>query len=263
MPLNWKQDIREQSANALLLLDGCQLAWLAQNEPSRKFGLLLRENPHIAWFISHKMPELAPWVEKNLRMAESEPLLSDADRAAIVGDVMQFMEDWIVYVLAPEEYHCQPFVGWDERELTQLTDYSGKTVVDIGSGTGKQAFALAPLAKTVFCVEPVWNLRRYLKRRAETEGFRNVYVVDGVVESIPFPDGFADIVTSGHVVGDDVPRETAEMERITKSGGMVILCPGNNDVDNGIHQQLTAFGYASSSFLEPGDGYKRKYWKTV
>jgi ubiquinone/menaquinone biosynthesis C-methylase UbiE len=175
------------------------------------------------------------------------------------------MEDWIIYVTEPDDYHKQSFIAWDEEELTSLTDYTGKTVVDIGSGTGKQAFAVAPYAKTVYCVEPVWNLRRYLKKRAEKENISNIFVVDGIIQSIPFAENFADITISGHVVGEDIICETNEMERITKQSGMIILCPGNIDADNGIHQQLMEIGYNWSVFLEPGEdvgsGYKRKYWK--
>jgi hypothetical protein len=44
---------------------------------------------------------------------------------------------------------------------------------------------------------------------------------------------------------------------------MVILCPGNNDSDEGWHQFLVDQGFEWSRFEEPGDGIKRKYWKTV
>ncbi len=54
---------------------------------------------------------------------------------ALVGDVMESIEDWIIYVTTPDDYQNQPFVAWDEKELTDLADFRGKTVVDIGSGT--------------------------------------------------------------------------------------------------------------------------------
>jgi hypothetical protein len=53
------------------------------------------------------------------------------------------------------------------------------------------------------------------------------------------------------------------MARVTKPGGMVILCPGNNDRDNEAHDFLTSRGFAWSRFEEPGDGMKRKYWKVL
>ena len=72
--------------------------------------------------------------------------------------------------------------------------------------------------------------------------FSNVFVVDGVIEAIPFAADFADVTMSGHVVGDDVLRETREMERITKPDGRVILCPGNTDADNETHHLLLRLG---------------------
>ena len=79
---------------------------------------------------------------------------------------------------------------------------------------------------------------------------------------LPYPDGFAEIITSGHVFGDDMEREYEEMNRVLKKGGMLILIPGNNDVDNDVHKFLVNKGFSYQAFLEPGDGMKRKYWKT-
>lgn len=105
--------------------------------------------------------------------------------------LLRAYEDWIAYAVNPEIYHRQPFLQWDERELTGLCDFAGKRIVDVGSGTGKQAFAVAPLCKAVYCVEPAWSLRRYLRERAEREHVKNLYVADGLMESLPFEDGFA------------------------------------------------------------------------
>lgn len=56
------------------------------------------------------------------------------------------------------------------------------------------------------------------------------------------------------------------MLRVTKPGGMVILCPGNSDVDNDIHGFLASQGFQWARFEEPpggGGGMKRKYWKEI
>jgi SAM-dependent methyltransferase len=175
--------------------------------------------------------------------------------------VMEHLNDWIIYVVAPTIYDAQPFHAWDSNELLSLTDFSGKTVVDVGSGTGRQAFTVAPLAQTVFAVEPVGNLRRFMKERACNLGLTNVYPVDGLLEDIPFPDGFADVTMSGHAYGDDPARECQEMVRVTKPGGMVILCPGTGMREVTAHEYLVSQGFAWSVFEEPRDGLKRKYWK--
>lgn len=247
----------------MLLFEERQLLYLPENDMDRELALVFRTRPYIMWFVKNKAPELNKWVDDLMTKYKDEPIPDDME--TIEREVICSMEDWVIYVTTPDDYHNQPFVSWDERELTDLTDYSGKTVVDIGSGTGKQAFAVVNLAKYVYCVEPVYNLRKYLRNRAKKEGITNLYVVDGLLEDIPLNDGFADITMCGHVFGDFLETELFELERITKMGGLVILCPGNNDEDNNIHDFLMENGYMWSRFLEPGDvigsGYKRKYWK--
>jgi len=142
-----------------------------------------------------------------------------------------------------------------------LADFSSKTVIDVGSGTGRLTLTIATIAAIVFAVEPVANLRSYLKQKSLNQGVRNVYPVDGLITDIPFPDRFADITMGGHVFGDCPEAEYKELLRVTKPGGMIILCPGNSDKDNDLHNFLTAKGFNWSRFEEPRDGWKRKYWQ--
>ena len=177
--------------------------------------------------------------------------------------IMKIINDWLVYVVDPRVYDAQPFLKWDDQELTSLIDFNDKIVLDIGSGTGRLAFLAAQNAFTVYPVEPVANLRLYIKEKANDLGFNNIYPVDGLITDIPFHDNFADITLGGHVFGDLPHVERRELERVTKPGGMVILCPGNNDKDNQVHHLLEEHGYSWSRFEEPEDGWKRKYWKTI
>lgn len=147
MAIHWKKDIRRQSANTIMLLDEWHFHILSQSAPREDFALILKAYPHIAWYISHKMPELEAWINDLNKLVADKSLPKDMD--TLVGDVMESIEDWIIYVTTPDDYHRQSFVGWDENELITLTDYTNKIVVDIGSGTGKQAFAVAPYAETV------------------------------------------------------------------------------------------------------------------
>lgn len=136
-------------------------------------------------------------------------------------------------------------------------------MIDVGAGTGRLTLTVAPMAAHVFAVEPVSNLRIYLKAQATGKGLRNVFPVDGLITEIPFPDQFADITMGGHVFGDHPEEECRELLRVTKLGGMVILCPGNDDQDNTVHRFLVSQGFEWSRFEEPVDGTKRKYWKTM
>ncbi|MFW9842200.1 MAG: class I SAM-dependent methyltransferase [Candidatus Thorarchaeota archaeon] len=176
---------------------------------------------------------------------------------------MQSLNDFIVYIVDPAASDKLPFLKWDSEELLSLTDFFEKSVIDVRTGTGRLTFAVAAMASQVFAVEPVANLRAYLRERAEEQGLSNVYPVDGIKTQIPLPDRFADITMGGHVFGDQPEEEYRELVRVTKRGGMVILCPGNNDEDNSVHNFLVPNGFEWSRFEEPKDGMKRKYWTTV
>jgi SAM-dependent methyltransferase len=259
-PLNWKKDISDVPVEALLLLEDCHFGWLDNNFRRQEFAMVLRSKPYLAYFIRHKAPGKAAWVDGLLAEFSQEPLPDSETLRAMEGELVSAMEDWIIYVLEPETYQRQPFLTWDEKELTGMTDWAGKTVVDIGSGTGKQSFAVAPLCKSVYCVEPVYNLRKYLKNRAKREGVRNLYVTDGLMTELPFEDDFADVITSGHVYGDFPQAEVDEMMRVVKPGGMVILIPGNNDHESLSHMYLVDRGFAWARMEFPTEGFKRKYW---
>ena len=177
--------------------------------------------------------------------------------------ILNTINDLLVYVVDPTIYDAQPFLGWDSDELRKLTDFNGKIVIDIGSGTGRLVFVAAESASVVFAVELANNLRRYIKQKAQELKLPNVYPVDGLITDLPFPAGFSDITMGGHVFGENPGAEYAEMMRVTKSGGMLILCPGSSLTDTKAHEFLASHGFSWSVFEEPKDGMKRKYWKQV
>jgi SAM-dependent methyltransferase len=264
MPLDWI-DVRDVPFLALLLLERVQITWLPgwpAMEPA--MSVALAANPSVAWYMTHKCPEVADWVREETRqgerlLRENNPSAQQVRQAE--RDVLANLVDLLVYALDPAIYDAQPFTGWDTRELTGLVDFRGKTVIDVGAGTGKLAFTAAPLAKTVFAVEPVGSLRDYMRARAGQMGLTNFYAVDGLITRIPFPQDFADVVMAGHVLGDDPPAECAEMLRVTRPGGMLIFCPGCNETDPALMDFMTAQGFQHSLFEEPQEGMKVKFWK--
>ena len=267
MPLNWI-DTSQMSFNVLLLLERVQISWLPGSPPEKDIALALRANPVVAWFLRHKCPEVAPWLDR-LQTLDVGDVNDPQAVYAAEQSVLQTLNDWLVYVVDPSVYDAQPFLAWDSHELSDLVDFSGQIVLDIGAGTGRLAFVAAPTAQAVFCVEPVGNLRRYILQKAGNLGLKNVFAVDGLITQIPFPDSFAGVTMGGHVFGDFPEQECDELERVTRPGGMVILCPGSSDREtvlstvSDLHQVLVRRGYQWSRFEEPRDGWKRKYWKVI
>lgn len=258
MPMRW-MDVSSLSFKTLLLLERVQLSWFPGWAPERELAIALTANPCVEWYLRHKCPELAPWLDHV--MAQPVAARGRAVRDAEIA-VLRAMEDLVVYAVDPAVYDAQPFLGWDSAELTALADFAGQTVIDVGAGTGRLSLVAAERGATVFAVEPVANLRHYLRRKALDRGLPGVYPVDGLITDIPFPDGFAGIVMAGHVFGDALERENAELHRVARPGGLIILCPGSSESETATHEFLVAAGYAWSRFEEPRDGWKRKYWKT-
>jgi len=262
MPRAW-MDVSPLSFNSLLLLEQVQLSWLPGWVPESELQIALCANPVVEWYFRHKCPLLNEWLDQVLSSAEADsPLAPERVRQAEVG-VLEALTDLLVYAVDPAIYDAQPFLSWDSNEFLSLADFSDKTVIDVGAGTGRLSLPAAALARAVFAVEPVANLRQYLRRKARAVGLENVFQADGLITDIPFPDGFADITLAGHVFGDALEAEYRELLRVTKAGGTIILCPGNNDLDNELHTFLVSRGFEWSRFEEPRDGIKRKYWKTV
>ena len=260
MSVKWI-DTSKLSFNSLLLLERLQIRWFPGWLPEKELSIALKANPVVEWFLRNKCPEIRDWLDKVLLIKTGKYDKEDIRRAEQA--VLNSINDLLTYVIDPAIYDAQLFLQWDSSELTTIVDFTDKIVIDVGAGTGKLTFIAAEKAKAVFAVEPVGNLRFYIKEKAKKLGLNNVFPVDGLITDIPFPDKFADICMEGHTFGDNIEVEHKEMERVTKIGGMVIHCPGNNDVDNEIHRLLIAKGYSWSKFEEPGDGMKRKYWKCI
>lgn len=68
-----------------------------------------------------------------------------------------------------------------------------------------------------------------MRDRIKREGIINVKVLDGEVLCLPFEDDTFDVVMSGHVVGDFYEEEIAEMARIAKNGGWIVICNGDDE----------------------------------
>lgn len=158
---------------------------------------------------------------------------------------------------------CDFIYAWKKERLFELADFRGKTVLDVGSGSGRLAFAAAEKAKEVYASEPVDCLREYLRDRVRKEKIENVRVVDGMADSLAYPDNTFDIVMSGHVVGDDYDAELSEIFRVVKSGGWVLDCPGEESRKCVPDTELLRRGFEEFHYTSPLGGDVYRYRKQV
>jgi ubiquinone/menaquinone biosynthesis C-methylase UbiE len=170
--------------------------------------------------------------------------LTAAEIRAAENRVIGAFEDFVIYT-TPEVMgeKCDFIYGWKKERLYELCGLEGKTVLDVGSGTGRLAFAAAEKAAFVTASEPVDALREYMRDEIARKGIRNMRVCDGLCDSLPFPDNSFDVVMSGHVVGDRFREEVDELIRVAKPGGWLLDVPGDQHCMTGLNEQLAADGW--------------------
>jgi SAM-dependent methyltransferase len=93
--------------------------------------------------------------------------------------------------------------------------------LDVGTGAGALALALAPLVREVVGLDPVPELLELARERS----LPNTEFVEGDGTALPFPDGAFDLTgthrTLHHVGRPDLV--VAEMARVTRPGGHVFV----------------------------------------
>jgi len=108
----------------------------------------------------------------------------------------------------------------------------GMTVVDLGSGAGKDVFIAAPLAGPKGRVIGVDMTPEMLKLAARNlagfiarTGLKNVEFRKGLIEKLPVKDAEADLIISNCVINlsPDKPAVFCEAFRVLKPGGSIVV----------------------------------------
>ena len=135
-----------------------------------------------------------------------------------------------------------------------------RTVVDLGSGTGKFTRAIAPLGGARIAVEPTAGMRRVFARTVP-----EVPVLDGTAEAIPLPDGFADVVVCAQAFHWFRPRPALrEIRRVLRPGGGLGLVWNTRDDSVRWSRKLTEIlerERGSAPVWRERSG--RNYWRVV
>jgi ubiquinone/menaquinone biosynthesis C-methylase UbiE len=131
----------------------------------------------------------------------------------------------------------------ERRRVAQVLPMTGtERVLDVGTGAGALALAVAPLAREVVGIDVVPELLEQGRKRAPA----NVELVEGDATQLPYPFGSFDVVmtarTLHHVARPDVVL--AEMTRVLRPGGLMLVVDQLAPVDPLAAMELNRFEQA-------------------
>lgn len=140
--------------------------------------------------------------------------------AAILG----YPEDWIA-ALPPSAVESMAGTG-NPFALGEIRP--GEHVVDCGSGAGTDTLIAARLVGKdgfVIGVDLTPEMLAKARRSAGLAGLTNVEFREGVLEAMPVPTGWADVIISNGVLNlvPDKAAALAEMHRVLRPGGRLQL----------------------------------------
>jgi len=116
----------------------------------------------------------------------------------------------------------QQTLGWIKRNLDLNHNME---VLDVATGTGAMSRLIAPHVKTVKGLDLTSEMLRQAKKAAETENIKNLELVVGNAEQLPFKDNTFDLVCSRFALHHwkEAPTIVKEMARVCKPGGVVAI----------------------------------------
>lgn len=98
-------------------------------------------------------------------------------------------------------------------------------ILDVGCGAGHLCFALAPAVARVLALDPAPAMLATVRQAAAARGLPQIETVPGTADALPCADASFDLVASRYSAHHwlDVPRALAEMRRVVKPGGFVLI----------------------------------------
>lgn len=110
----------------------------------------------------------------------------------------------------------------------------GRTVVDLGAGTGKLTRLLVGSGARVVAVEPLAEMREKL-----VEMVPGVEALDGTAEELPFADGSVDVITCAQAFHwFDLDRALPELGRVLADDGLLVLVWNTRDLGDELQGAL-------------------------
>jgi ubiquinone/menaquinone biosynthesis C-methylase UbiE len=112
-----------------------------------------------------------------------------------------------------------------ERVVELADPKAGDAALDIATGAGHTALALAPRVARVIAYDLTREMLLETRRNTTARGLANVYTQQGPAEKLPFRDSSFDIVTVRQAPHHfaDVRSAVREMARVAKPGARVVI----------------------------------------
>lgn len=135
--------------------------------------------------------------------------------------IAQFGKNAHQYVTS--EIHAK---GNDLQDLVSSISFQpGMTALDIATGGGHVANALAPHCVEVTALDLTSEILEQARRFIQNNGHQNVSYVQGDAEKLPFPDQHFDLVTCRIAAHHfpSIPAFVQEVSRVIKPGGQFVL----------------------------------------
>ncbi|KAB2808558.1 class I SAM-dependent methyltransferase [Pimelobacter simplex] len=147
----------------------------------------------------------------------------------------------------------------DDRLWTAMrsrADWTGRTVLDLGCGTGFHLPRFAETAARVIGVEPHPGLARLAARRLRTRGVTGAEILTGTAQEIPLPDASVDVVHArwAYFFGPGCEPGLVELDRVLRRGGVAMII--DNDASRSTFGGWFRRGYPH---LEPPETVER-FW---
>jgi demethylmenaquinone methyltransferase/2-methoxy-6-polyprenyl-1,4-benzoquinol methylase len=112
---------------------------------------------------------------------------------------------------------------WKRRLVSMATPAVGLVALDLATGTGDIAFALARRGARVVALDLTPRMIVLARRKRSREEESPSFLV-GDMLALPFPDGVFDVVTTGYGLRNvhDLTAAIDEIRRVLKPGGRVL-----------------------------------------